>query len=48
MATVEAAITYNAAASDSNTSEDLESLAMTVTLVEVREPFWIQLTEVTN
>lgn len=48
MATIEAAITFNAAASDSYSSEDLESTAMTITLVEVREPIWITLTEVSN
>lgn len=46
MATVEAAITFNAAASESITSEDLVNTQMSVTLVEVREPLYIVLTEV--
>lgn len=48
MATVEAAVTFNASASDAWSSEDLESTAMLVTLVEVREPIWIQLIEVSS
>lgn len=45
MATVEAAITFTTSASDGVTSEDLSSLAMSITLVEVREPLYIVLTE---
>ena len=45
MSTVEAAITFTSSASDGWTSEDLESTIMSITLVEVREPLYIVLTE---
>lgn len=48
MSTYAATAAFTMGTNFSVSSEDLESTAMTITLVEVREPIWITLTEVSN
>jgi hypothetical protein len=48
MATVEAAITFSAGASDGSTSGDLVATPMTIVLFEVREPLYIRVKDITG
>ncbi len=48
MSTYNTSVEFTIGASHSMENEDLESTPMTITLVEIREPIWIQFIEVTN